>query len=418
MAFDRPGRVRPAMTGTAGARLARVRRFCATLGPGLLVMIADSDPGNVATAAQCGGVWGYRLLPLLLLLIPPLYFVQELAVRLGVFSGRGFGELVRQEFGLRWAAPCAAALVLAALGTLVTAFAAVAGIGEVHGLSRPVSLAGAAALLAVARIGGSYRRIERVALAIGAFEAAFFVVAWQARPDVALIMREAADVPLRSPQFGYLAAAVVGASFSPWMTFYQQSAIVARGIGPADYRAARWDTAAGAALTQCLTAAVLIAAATTLRDSGPLASLGDIVEAFSNAEPHISPFVFDMGVLGAALVAVIVASLALTWGLGEIFGGSARDLSGGGWVSAAFAVTVCGSAVLVGFTPDLVSLTVAAQAANVILSPVVVTLLIILAGRVLPERLRLRGRERAIVVASAATTMAIGVAGGLLALFS
>ncbi len=414
-ASEGPSRAAP----VADRRLARLRRFCATLGPGLLVMIADSDPGNVVTAAQSGATWGYRLAPLLLLLIPPLYFVQELAVRVGIFTRRGFGELVREQFGLRWAGFCAVALSLAALGTLVTAFAAVAGIGEVHGVARPASLAAAAALLVLARLGGAYRRVERVALGIGALEAAFFVVAWQARPDLSAMMREAVDIPWRDPQFGYLAAAIVGASFSPWMTFYQQAAVVAGGMGPADYRLARWDTAIGAALTQLVTLAVLIAAAATLRERVELTSVGEVVEAFAGARPHISPLIFDMGVLGAALVAVIVASFALTWGLTEIFGSasarrSSHDLS----IKCAFAFTVCGSAILVGASPDLVSLILKAQIANVFLSPVVVVLLILLAGRVVPEHLRLRGRERALVVFSSAAASAIGVAGGFFALFS
>ena len=77
--------------------------FVANIGPGILVMLADTDAGNVVTAAQSGAQWGYRLLPLLLGLIPVLYMVQELAVRLGIFTGRGYTELVRHHFGSGWA---------------------------------------------------------------------------------------------------------------------------------------------------------------------------------------------------------------------------------------------------------------------------------------------------------------------------
>jgi len=121
----------------------RRRSFLASIagiGPGILVMLADTDAGNVVTAAQSGAQWGYRLLPLLLGLIPVLYMVQELAVRLGVFTGRGYSELVRYHYGSGWAWVLAAGLVLAVAGSMTTEFAAVAGIGELYGVSRNLTL--------------------------------------------------------------------------------------------------------------------------------------------------------------------------------------------------------------------------------------------------------------------------------------
>ena len=123
-------------------------------------MLADTDAGNVVTAAQSGAQWGYRLLPLLLGLIPVLYMVQELAVRLGIFTGRGYSELVRHHYGSGWAWVLAAALVVAVAGSMVTEFAAVAGVGELYGVSRNLILPMAAATLLVIVLSGSYRRVE------------------------------------------------------------------------------------------------------------------------------------------------------------------------------------------------------------------------------------------------------------------
>src|SRR5262249_53117586 len=93
------------MDGAARPRTAIIAplRWISAWGPGLLVMLADTDAGNVVTGAQAGARWGYRLLPLLLLLIPMLYMVQELTVRLGIYTGRGHGELIRERFGVGWA---------------------------------------------------------------------------------------------------------------------------------------------------------------------------------------------------------------------------------------------------------------------------------------------------------------------------
>jgi hypothetical protein len=108
-------------------------------GPGLLVTLADTDAGNVVTGAEADARWGHRLLPLLLLLAPMLYMAQELTVRLGIHTGRGHGELIRERFGLGWAWLSTAGLA-AAIGSLITEFTGVAGIGELYGLSRGLTL--------------------------------------------------------------------------------------------------------------------------------------------------------------------------------------------------------------------------------------------------------------------------------------
>ena len=121
---------------SSNVRVASFARSIAIWGPGLLVMLADTDAGNVVTAAQAGAQWGYRLLPLVLLLIPMLYMVQELTVRLGLYTGRGHGELIRERFGVGWAYVSTLGLAAAVIGSLITEFTGVAGVGELFGLSR------------------------------------------------------------------------------------------------------------------------------------------------------------------------------------------------------------------------------------------------------------------------------------------
>jgi len=106
---------------------------------------------------------------------------------------------------------------------------------------------------------GSYRRVERFAIAVGLFELAFFFVAWAAHPDADLLLAGAVDIPFRSPGYLYLSAANIGAVIMPWRIFYQQSAVADKRLRPEHLPAARWDTAIGALLTQLIMAAVLIA---------------------------------------------------------------------------------------------------------------------------------------------------------------
>src|SRR5574342_498686 len=148
----------------------RWKTFFAVLGPGLVVMLADTDVGSIITAGQSGVQWGYSLLLLQAILMPILYVVQELTVRLGIFTGKGHGELIRETFGPPWAWVSVAGLGVATVGALLAEFSGVAAVGELFGVARVVSLALAAGFLLVVVWTGSYRRVERVAIALGLFE--------------------------------------------------------------------------------------------------------------------------------------------------------------------------------------------------------------------------------------------------------
>jgi Mn2+/Fe2+ NRAMP family transporter len=383
-------------------------------------MLADTDAGNVVTAAQAGARWGYRLLPLVLVLIPMLYMVQELTVRLGIATGCGYGELIRERFGLGWAWLATAGLAVAAIGSLVTEFTGVAGIGELYGLSRNLSLPLAAAALLAIVATGSYRRVERTALVIGLCELAFLAVAWVAHPSFASVAKDVTDLPFGNREFRYLAAAVIGMIFNPWMVFYQQSATVDKQLCDADYRAARWDTAIGAVLTQLLSAAVLVAAAATLAAHGAPASLASIGQIGNALSPVLGNgagrLIFSIGVLGASLVAAIVSSLALAWGMGEV-AGYRRSLEyrpfEAGWFYGVYVLCVAGAAALVRLVPDLVWLNIAAQVLNAFLLPLVIGFLVALAVKTLPESLRLSGWYLAVVVGVSVAVSALALYGGL-----
>lgn len=400
----------------------KMSRALAGWGPGLLVMLADCDAGNVVTAAQGGAQWGVRLLPLLLALAVVLYMIQELCIRLGIVNGRGYGALVRERFGRRWAAVSAVALVVAVASSLVTEFTGIAGVGEMYGVPRALSIPLAAALLLAVVSTGSHKRVDRVAMFIGLFELAFFIVAWRARPDVPMLAHQLRDLPFAHPQFAYLAAALIGATFNPWMIVYQQAAIADEGLSARDFRAARVETAVGAVLTQMLTGAVLVAAAATLSTNGGalgLQNIGEIAEAFFGvAGERVGRFVFSVGVLGASLVAAIVSSLALAWGLGELTGHShGRSLetrpARAPWFYGIYAAAVVGCAGIVLGEPNLVSVNVAAQVVNALLLPFVAGPLIVLGIVALPAAYRLRGPYRWIVCIVAVLVCAAGIAGAL-----
>ena len=411
----------------ARTRLPRSSRwiaFFAVLGPGLVVMLADTDVGSVITAAQSGAQWGYRLLLWQLLLVPVLYVVQELTVRLGIFTGKGHGELIREHFGAGWAWLSVSGLAVASAGAIITEFSGVAGVGELFGVPRAASLALAATFLLVVVWTGSYRRVERVAILLGLFELAFVCVALRAPLDGHQVARQLFAMPLHSGDYWYLVAANIGAEIMPWMVFYQQSAVADKKLTPGDYAYARWDTALGALLTQVIMAAVLMAAAATLasaHSNAPLDSVGQIAGALTPMLGHaLGHTLFGLGMLGAAMVAAIVVALAAAWGFGEVTGykhSLEHHPLEAPWFYLIFSVGVIGGALVVALVPDLVALAVGVEVMNALMLPLVLGLLVALAMRALPPAHRLRGVYAVVVIAVVVLTSLLGVYGGLSTLF-
>ncbi len=295
-------------------------------------------------------------------------------------------------------------LAVATMGALLTEMSGVAGVGELYGVPRVVSLGLAAACLLAVVLTGSYRRVERIAIALGLFELAFFYVAWDAGPRMSDVLGGAVRIPIGNTDYLYLAAANIGAVIMPWMIFYQQSAVADKRLRPEHFVHARIDTAVGAVLTQLVMAAVLIAAAATIGGREGHASLG------------VGHLVFGLGVLGAGMVAAIVCSLALAWGVGEVTGYrhslEHRPLEAG-WFYGIYAFAVVAGSALVAFWPNLVSLNIDVQIMNALLLPLVLGFLIALARWALPPARRLRGAYLWVVIAVSTVTALFGVFGGL-----
>ncbi len=396
------------------------KTFLAVLGPGIVVMLADTDVGSVVTAAQSGAQWGYKLLLLQFILMPILYIVQELTVRLGIFTGKGHGELIRDTFGQGWAWVSVTGLGIASVGALLTEFSGVAGVGSLFGVPRAVAVGLAAAFLLVVVWTGSYRRVERVAIALGLFELAFFWVAWAAHPNMQEMLRGLIHAPITNTDYMYLVAANIGAVIMPWMIFYQQSAVADKKLHAEHYRDARWDTAIGAVVTQLIMAAVLVATAATIGLKDPNASLntvGHIAHAFVPfLGERMGVVVFSIGILGAGMVAAIVVSLAAAWGFGEVTGykhSLEYHPKEAPWFYVVYTLAVVAGALAVVAIPNLVSLTVAVEVMNSCLLPMVLGFLVALAVKALPLEHRLRGWYFWVVVAISTLSAGLGVYGGL-----
>jgi len=390
--------------------------FLAMFGPGLVVMFADTDAGSVITAAQSGAVWGYKLLLLQLLLIPVVFMVQELAVRLGLVTSKGHGELIRDHFGQGWAWLSVITLMVACLGALATEFAGVAGAGLLFGIPPWLSVSMAVLLLSVVAWTGSYLSVERIAILIGSFELVFLAVALWARPNAAAMFSGLTQVPWRQPGYMYLAVANIGAVIMPWMVFYHQSAVVDKGLKAKDLRASRRDTALGAIITQLIMIAVLVAVAATIgvhRSGESLNTVQQIADALTPfLGKTVGTILFALGMVGASLVAAIVVSLAIAWGLGEVSGYQRSlkyELRKAPWFYAIYTAMLVIGGIMAVSGINLVNLSVGVQVMNAALLPIVLGFLYLLARRALPEPYRLQGGYSVLVGVVVATTSILGV---------
>ncbi|MCU1507279.1 MAG: family metal ion transporter [Microbacteriaceae bacterium] len=391
--------------------------WLAVAGPGLVVMLADTDAGSLITSAQSGATWGYTLLSAQLILIPIVFIVQELTVRLGIVTGKGHGELIRERFGIGWAWLSVSTLVIACAGAIVTEMSGIAGVGAMWGIPAWVSAFAVVAFLVIMVVTGSYRRVERVAIALGLFEVAFLVTMVMADPRPAQVAGGLATVPVTNSGYLFLVAANIGAVIMPWMVFYQQSAVVDKGLGPEHLRLARWDTAIGALITQLVMIGMLVTVAATLwahHDHG--VSLQTVREISDAITRYLGPFagrvLFSLGMVGAALIAAIVASLTAAWGIGEVTGYK-RSLehkpSEAPWFYVVFTVVVIVGALVVISGINLVQLNLYVQVMNALLLPIVLTFLYLLARKALPDRYCLAGRYRWVVLIVIAVTASFGV---------
>jgi Mn2+/Fe2+ NRAMP family transporter len=368
------------------------------LGPGLMVMLADTDAGSVVTAAQSGASWGYRLVLPQLILIPILYVVQEITVRLGVVTGEGHGALIRRHYGRGWAYLSGGTLFVACVGALITEFAGVAGVGQLAGVPPWLSITVVALALSVLCLTGGYRRVEIVGITLGALELLFIPAAFLAHPDAhALVSGLGHPLVLRT-DFLQLLAANVGAVIMPWMVFYQQGAVLDKGLRPQDLRTGRLDTLLGSILTQVIMVAIVVATAATLGRSSPggsLDTIGEIAQALVPFLGHRAATVlFGAGMFGAATVAALVVAVAASRGLGEVLGWRTTLNDRPGRARAFYGVctaALVGSGVAVILAPSLVQLSVDVQVMNALLLPIVLGFLLLLERSALPPEHRMRG---------------------------
>jgi Mn2+/Fe2+ NRAMP family transporter len=361
-----------------------VLRFLAVTGPGLIVAFADTEAGSITTAAASGAQYGYKLVLLQLLLIVPLFVVQEMTVRLGTVTGKGHARLIREHYGLGWAWFSLGTMLVTNVAALVTEFAGIAGAAMIFGLPPAPFVVAAAALLVAVIFTASYKRAETFAFALCLVELLFIPAAFAAHPPLHEVVMNGifGKQPLGDHAYILLIASNIGAVIMPWMIFYQQSATVDKGLTLPDLNFARFDTALGAVLTQGIMCAVIITMAATLYVHR--IQVSDAAHAALAFQPLVGRFAgvtFGVGLIGASMLGAFVVALATAWAFGEAFGwrASLNDGMRAKRFTALYVacVAIAAAIVLIPNLP-LVQITLYVEAFNGFVLPIVLGFLLVL----------------------------------------
>lgn len=364
---------------TAGRRL---WFFLTILGPGLITASADNDAAGIATYSLAGSTYGYQFLWLILAVTFGEVVVQEMAARMGVVTGKGTADLIRERFGVRIAAFAMLCLLVANMGTTVAQFAGVAAAGELFGISRYITVPLAALLVGVVVLRGTYRIVEKVLLVLCAASLSYVVSAFMVRPPWGEVLRQTITPSMRLDTTFILAAlATIGTTMTPWGIAYMQASVADKGVSAEEYGRVRLDVISGAIWGNFVSAFIIICTAATLF------AHGIAVETAEQAAIALEPLagvwareLFAVGLLGASLLAASVLPLSTTYAVCEAFGWE-RGLNRSGREAPVFYglyTAMIGLSVVVVLIPGIPLFPIMwlPQAVNAILLPVILVLVL------------------------------------------
>jgi len=397
----------------------RLLMFLAILGPGLITASADNDAPGIATYSMAGSTYGYTFLWILLWVTVGEVVVQEMAARMGVATGKGLTDLIRERFGVKLTFLVMLGLILANLGTTAAQFAGVASSAELFGVTRYVAVPAAAAIVWLLVLRGSYHSVERVLVGLSLYALGYVAAMFLAKPDWGEVLRHTM-VPTMRLDTHYLLAvlATVGTTITPWAAVYMQASISDKEVRPEDYAYTRLDVVFGAAVGNVVSGCIIITTAATLFAQGIVVETAD--EAAMALAPLAGPWaevLFGVGLLGASLLAASVLPLATTYAVCEAFGWERgldrRPEDAPMFYGLYTALIVLSSLIVLIPGLELFPLMWLSQVANAVLLPLILVIMLLLANDVRTMR-TWRNRRVSNVLATVLTVLVVLAAGALL----
>ncbi len=359
-------------------RLKTFLMFLAILGPGIITGSVDNDAGGITTYSVAGAVYGYKLLWTLIPSFLLLVVVQEMNARMGIVTGKGLADLIRENFGVRITLFIFIGLVAANIGNTATEFAGVAGSLAVFGVSKYISVPLTAVAVWILVTKGNYRTAERIFLFFSFCLLSYIIAAILGRPDWAQIGKDFLRPQMRfSSAYLAMVLGIVGTTVAPWMQFYMQSAVIEKKLKIENYRFALWDVIIGCTATVVVAFFIMVSCAATLHQNGLV--INEAKDAAVALKPFAGAFasqLFAFGLFVASIFSATILPLATAFFVCEAFGfeaGINKKIQEAPQFYALFAFIMTVS-VLIILAPKapLIAITIWTQVLNAILLPVVI----------------------------------------------
>ncbi len=295
--------------------------FLAVMGPGLIAGIAGNDAGGITTYSVLGARTGLTLLWIFPITIVILAVVQEMVARLGVVTGQGLSDLIRDRFGVRWTVFAMVVLLIANIANTVAEFAGASAAMEIFGVPRIVVVPIVAVAIWALVLFASYRVVERVFLSVSLIFVTYIASAVLAHPDWGAVARSfvTPSVTFSAPIL-LLMVAVVGTTITPYMQYYLQSAVAEKAIGEEELRLEQADAIGGAIWTNVIAVFIVIATAFTIFGHGDIETAADAARALQPVAGDFAELLFAVGLFGASVLAATIMPISTAFVICEAFG--------------------------------------------------------------------------------------------------
>ena len=358
--------------------------FLSILGPGIITGSVDNDAGGITTYSVAGAIFGYKLLWTLIPSFLILVVVQEMNARMGIVTGKGLADLIRENFGVKITLCIFLGLIAADIGNTATEFAGVAGSLMVFGVSKYVSVPLAAIGVWVLVTKGNYKISERIFLFFSMCLLSYIVSAILAKPDWKEIGSSFIKPEMHLSK-GYLSMVlgIVGTTVAPWMQFYMQSAVIEKRIKIEEYKFAFWDVIIGCTATVVVAFFIMVACAATLHKNNIV--INEAKDAAVSLKPFAGVFashVFAFGLFVASVFSATILPLAAAYYVCEAFGfeaGINKKINEAPqfYFLFTFIMIIAVGIILIPHAP-LIKITIWSQMLNAFLLPVVLISMILL----------------------------------------
>jgi NRAMP (natural resistance-associated macrophage protein)-like metal ion transporter len=291
----------------------RLTLLLAVVGPGIITSNVDNDAGGISTYAQAGAQYGYALLWSLIPMTIALYVTEEMCARMGVITGKGLSDLIREEFGFRPTFFVMVTGFLVDLANVVAEFAGVAAAMQIFGVSKYIAVPIAAIVVWILVMRGTYRQVEVIFFAACGFYLAYLLSAFLAKPDWLEAARHTV-IPNLSFNSGYLVmlTGLIGTTIAPWQFFYLQAGFVEKKVSPRQYPQARADVLIGSVSCMVIVFFIIVCTAATLYVSGHrnITDAGQAAQALIPLAGKWAGLLFAFGLLNASLFAASILPLS------------------------------------------------------------------------------------------------------------